>query len=123
MHLLIVALPLIALIVVLVLQSHRFRGDYVKLVEVARDEDDPLVRQKLLVLEDYRRKAGLRRALMALVMGPAICLVVLLGDLVSDEHLADAMIAGGLLVCAYGLAGLLTWVLVDRKKPVGIDEP
>mgnify|MGYP007066240860 CR=1 FL=1 len=114
---LIIALPLTAFVVAWFLQRDRFHCDYMKLIEEAKNEDAVLIRQKLLLMEEHRRNAGLRRAMMALVLGPVVSLVSLLGDFVTDKGLADAMVVGGILITAYGLAGFMIWWMVDRKKP------
>lgn len=122
MSALIVAIPLTAFIVVWYLQRDRFNRDYMTLLESAHGEDSGLAKQKLLLLEEHRRNAGLRRAVMALALGPAVALVSLLGNLVTDPGLANAMVVGGILITIYGLASLLAWWLVDRKRAEHINQ-
>ena len=116
MHALILAVPVTAFIIVWYLQKSRFQSDYLRLLDSAQGEDSDLAKQKLLILEEHRRNAGLRRAVMALALGPAVALISLLSNLVTDPGLANAMVVGGILISIYGGAGLLTWWLLDRKR-------
>lgn len=118
---LIIALPLTAFIIVWYLQRDRFHRDYMTLLESAQGEDSGFAKQKLLLLEEHRRNAGLRRAVMALALGPAVALISLLGDFVTDPGLANAMVVGGILISIYGAASLLSWWLVDRKGAEHLD--
>lgn len=122
MGILIVALPLTAFIIVWYLHKNSFQRDYMKLLESAQSEDSDLAKQKLLILEEHRRNSGLRRAVMALALGPSVALISFLSDLVTDPGLANAMIVGGILIAIYGATGLLTWVLIDRKRAEHINQ-
>lgn len=122
MGILIIAIPLTAFIIVWYLHKISFQRDYMKLLESAQSEDSSLAKQQLLILEEHRRNSGLRRAVMALALGPSVALISLLSDLVTDPGLANAMIVGGILIAIYGATGLLTWVLIDRKRAEHINQ-
>ena len=105
---------LIAWIVLNHLRRDRFMRDYMRLLSESTKEGFGPSSQRLYALEEYLQKGSLRRSIMAFTLGITVLLIPLLRNLVKTEGVRNGALAGGILICAYGIGNLVIWLLIDR---------